>query len=224
MFRLVEPEEFPRYPGLYSGEYGPTDEVLALADSPLKLFLFFLPKECWTEVAKQSNRYFDQNLSAQVDRIFDNQKPPGKKPKEWFMLREAKKEDIQPHEVLQILGLLIARMLNPHRRRYRDLWGTTSVGAVARGTFNDFLPRHRFEHIMTNLHFNDNADTRATTDRAWKIRSAIEVLQTSFPRGYKTPPVLSFDEGILPSRNRNNPTRKYLKAKPHKWGTKLFLT
>ncbi|POM60937.1 hypothetical protein PHPALM_30135, partial [Phytophthora palmivora] len=86
------------------------------------------------------------------------------------------------------------------------------------------MPRHRFEHIMAKLHFTNNADVQAASDRAWKVRSVINTLQETFPRGYATPPVISFDEGIIPSRNRNNPTRQYLKAKPHKWGTKLFLT
>ncbi|ETN02644.1 hypothetical protein PPTG_16248 [Phytophthora nicotianae INRA-310] len=34
----------------------------------------------------------------------------------------------------------------------------------------DYMPRHRFEHIMTNLHFTNNADAQAVTDRAWKVR------------------------------------------------------
>ncbi|POM60735.1 hypothetical protein PHPALM_30376 [Phytophthora palmivora] len=98
------------------------------------------------------------------------------------------------------------------------------VGAVPRGTFNDYMPRHRFEHIMASLHFTNNADVQAASYRAWKVRYVMNTLQETFPRGYATPPVISFDEGIIPSRNRNNPTRQYLKGKPHKWGTKLFLT
>lgn len=223
----VDPDNFPpdqHYPGLYSGEYGPTDEVLALTHSPLKLFFFFMPKSLWRQVAKETNRYFVQNLTSRVERMFSSQKTPAKKSKEWFLHREAKKRDVKPHEILQALGLLMARMLNPHRRRLRDHWGTNAVGAIPRGTFNDFLPRNRFEHIMGNLHFTNNADTRAATDRAWKVRSIVETLQETFPLGYKTPPIISFDEGVLPLKNRNNPTRQYLKAKPHKWGTKLFLT
>ncbi|OWY90991.1 hypothetical protein PHMEG_00040613, partial [Phytophthora megakarya] len=140
------------------------------------------------------------------------------------MNKESKKPDIKPHEVLHVLGLLLARMLNPHRRRFRDHWSRHGVGAVARGTFNEWMSRNRFEHVMANLHFTNNADVRASTDRAWKLRSVVDILQKTFPRGYKTPPVISFDEGIIPTKNRKNPTRQYLKAKPHKWGTKVFLT
>ncbi|DAZ93452.1 TPA: hypothetical protein N0F65_007098 [Lagenidium giganteum] len=79
---------------------------------------------------------------------------------------------------------------------------------------------HRTQH----LHFTDSNDERAKTDRAWKVRSVVDCMQVRFRRGYKTPAALSFDEGITPSRSRYNPTRQYLKDKPHKWGTKLFIT
>ncbi|GMF51242.1 unnamed protein product [Phytophthora fragariaefolia] len=183
-----------------------------------------MPKTFWRVVAEESNRYFLQNLTARVDRMHLNQRSSGKKSRDEFMMREAKKDDIEPHEILHVMGLLMARMLNPQRRRFRDHWSTERVGAVCRGTFNGYMPRHRFEHIMTNLNFTNNANVQAASDRAWKARSVITTLQETFPRGYTTPPVISFDEGIIPPRNRNNPTRQYLKAKPHKWGTKLFLT
>ncbi|POM59490.1 hypothetical protein PHPALM_31777 [Phytophthora palmivora] len=142
--------------------------------------------------------------------MYTKQRTPGKVSREEYMNREGKIFAIEPHEILHVLGLLMARMLSPQRRRFRDHWQTEGIGAVPRGTFNDFMPRHRFEHIMANLHFTNNADAQAALDRAWKVRSVIETLQETFPRGYKTPPVISFDEGIIPSRNRNNPTRQYL--------------
>ncbi|OWZ01736.1 hypothetical protein PHMEG_00026819 [Phytophthora megakarya] len=57
-------------------------------------------------------------------------------------------------------------------------------------------------------------------DRAWKIRPVVNVLQRTFARGYKPPPIISFDEATLPSRSRYNPTRQFNKDKPHRWGTK----
>ncbi|POM58186.1 Hypothetical protein PHPALM_37205 [Phytophthora palmivora] len=167
-----DPGNFPpdqRYPNLYSGDYGPTEEVLKLSDSPLKL-----------TIAEESNRYFVQNLTARVDKMFEKQHTPGRRSKEWFLQREAKKAAIVPHELLHVIGLLIARMLNPHHRHFRDHWGQ--------------MPRGRFRHIMANLHFTNNAKEKATTDRAWKVRSIVDTLQQTFPLGYSTPPVISFDE------------------------------
>ncbi|OWY95642.1 hypothetical protein PHMEG_00034298, partial [Phytophthora megakarya] len=147
---------------LFSGEYGPTDDVLAVAHDPLKLFFFFMPKDFWKDVAKESHRYFLQNLTARVDRMFENQKTPGKTTKKQFMNKESKKSDIKPHEVLHVLGLLLAHMLNPHRRRIREHWSRHGVGAVSRGTFNEWMSRNWLEHVMVNLHFTNNAGARAS--------------------------------------------------------------
>ncbi|OWY99567.1 hypothetical protein PHMEG_00029407 [Phytophthora megakarya] len=74
-----------------------------------------------------------------------------------------------------------------------------------------------------NRHFNPNSDPRAHTDRSWKIRKVVEVLQQTFARGFVAPSHLAFDEAILPSRSPFNKIRLYLKDKPHKWDTKLFM-
>ncbi|GMF15706.1 unnamed protein product [Phytophthora fragariaefolia] len=76
---------------------------------------------------------------------------------------------------------------------------------------------------MGYLHFSNNKSPSASIDRAWKIRPVVDVLQKTFARGYRAPPVISFDEAPLPSRSRYNPTRQFNKAKPHKWGTKVFV-
>ncbi|KAG3002454.1 hypothetical protein PC120_g19729 [Phytophthora cactorum] len=85
----LDPDNFAseqRYPGLYCGEYGPTEVVLSLAESPLKLFFFFMPKSFWRNVATETDRYFVQNLTSRVDRMINNQKTPGKKSKSGFYI------------------------------------------------------------------------------------------------------------------------------------------
>ncbi|GMG17935.1 unnamed protein product [Phytophthora fragariaefolia] len=99
----------------------------------------------------------------------------------------------------------------------------TDEGAISRGSFGSVLRRDRFMEISRNLHFNPNNDPRAQTDSAWKIRKVVEVLQKTFARGYVAPSHLAFDEAILPSRSSFNKMRVYMKDKPHRWGTKLFM-
>ncbi|POM78441.1 hypothetical protein PHPALM_4026 [Phytophthora palmivora] len=50
------------------------------------------------------------------------------------------------------------------------------------------------------------------------------ILTKTFKNGFVTPPRVSFVEGMLPSFSPYNKTRVYMKVKPHKWGTKMFLT
>uniref|UniRef100_H3H361 PiggyBac transposable element-derived protein domain-containing protein n=1 Tax=Phytophthora ramorum TaxID=164328 RepID=H3H361_PHYRM len=73
------------------------------------------------------------------------------------------------------------------------------------------------------MHFSDNAHRRAATDRAWKFRPVIETLQDTFHRNFVPPSVMAFDEAMLPSRSTFNRMRVFMKDKPHRWGTKLFM-
>ena len=138
--------------------------------------------------------------------------------------RLRKEDAFEPYEYPKLIGLLIAHMLCPHKQRLSRHWTPVGVGAVPAKQFGKFMSWNRFNQLFKSLHFTNNKDEKAKTDRAWKVRSMIDCLQATFRRGFNTPPVLSFDEGILPSRSRYNPTRQFLKDKPHKWGTKLFVT
>ncbi|KAG2840833.1 hypothetical protein PC111_g3317 [Phytophthora cactorum] len=73
------------------------------------------------------------------------------------------------------------------------------------------------------MHFSSNNAPQAATDRAWKPRPVITALQDNFQRSFIPPPVMAFDEAMLPSRSAFNRMRVYMKDKPHKWGTKLFM-
>jgi hypothetical protein len=83
---------------------------------------------------------------------------------------------------------------------------------------------YRFDEILRCLHFSNNNDPRARTDRIWKLRPVVATVEKKFLTGFHIPGVLSFDEGMLPSRSKFNKTRTYMKDKPHKWGTKVFMT
>ncbi|KAE9108764.1 hypothetical protein PF010_g11780 [Phytophthora fragariae] len=100
---------------------------------------------------------------------------------------------IKGHVIVRCIGLLTARILCPHSRRLSDHWATTTVGAVPAGTFGRYIPKARFGRIMQNLHFSDNSDAKADTDRAWKVRPVVEIMQRTFLAGYNVPPVLAFD-------------------------------
>lgn len=218
------------YPGLHQGYSGPTPEVLHRGDSPMALFFYFMPVALWQHVAVCSNKYQRDMLHARVDDAYKRHKrrcqanPATKKKTRRDVLQELQAvPPIKPHELCRFVGLLIARTICPNREKLANHWKTTDEGAIPRGAFSSVMARDRFMDICRNLHFNDNDDPRATTDRAWKIRKVVEVLQRTFREGYVPPAELSFDEAMLPSRSRFNKMRVYMKAKPHKWGTKLFM-
>ncbi|KAG2959752.1 hypothetical protein PC118_g22862 [Phytophthora cactorum] len=208
----LDPDTFPEdteYPDLYKGKYGPTEEVMEKADSPLDLLFFFMPRSLWSKIAKESNRYYDQHLNERIDRMYRKQREKGKEvTREEVMDKEAKQhKPIKGHETVRVIGLLMARMLYPHSADSRII-GLLHPSALS----------------LLNLHFSHNADANAETDRAWKVRPVVEAMQKTFLAVYDVPPVLTFGEAVISSRSRHNVTRQYLKDKLHKWGTKLFMT
>ncbi|GMF30512.1 unnamed protein product [Phytophthora fragariaefolia] len=130
---------------------------------------------------------------------------------------------IEAWKVLRVVALLIAKMLVPIRKGIAAHWSLKKVGALPANRFGTFMPKNRFFHILGYLHFSNNKSPQAHRDRAWKIRPVVDVLQRTFARGYKMPPLISFDEATLPSRSRYNPMRQFNRDKPHRWGTKVFV-
>jgi hypothetical protein len=130
---------------------------------------------------------------------------------------------IESHELAVFIGLLIARSVMPNREKFANHWKQSDEGAISRGSFGRFIARDRFMQVARDLHFNSNNDPRARTDRAWKIRAVVSCLQKTFRQNFVPPSELSFDEAMLPSRSSFNKMRIYMKDKPHKWGTKLFM-
>ncbi|GMF31734.1 unnamed protein product [Phytophthora fragariaefolia] len=223
-------EDAGSYPRLRQGYSGPTAEALRHGDSPVALFFYFLPVVLWQHIAACSNEYHREMLPRRIDEAYQRyRKKQRRKPDLPRKTRRDIQHDmetmkpIMPHELCQFIGLLAARTIAPNREKLANHWKTTDVGAISRGSFGSVISRDRFMEISRNLHFNSNSDVRAQTDRAWKIRKVVEVLQRTFARGYISPSHLTFDETVLPSRSSFNKMRVYMKDKPHKWGTKLFM-
>lgn len=102
----------------------------------------------------------------------------------------------------------------------RSYWGKYSLEPVRQA-----MTRHRFEEIRTRLHFNDNSAAVAKGvsgyDRLFKVRPLIEHFNEKFssiPMRHRA----CVDEQMCPTKMQGNPTRQYMPAKPHKWGSKLF--
>ena len=229
---MSDPNQFPadaEYPGLFAGHFGPSASALdAASEGPLAIFLYLLPLKMWNMIRDETNRYQRQQIAIRAAKIRERQKKNKVKnteTKAQIRARLRAEHPFQTVDLLRAMGLLIARMMCPHKQRIGRHWGSSAEGAIPKGTFGAYMPRNRFDQLMRSLHFSNNHDSRASTDRAWKVRPIVDVLQVTFKRGYTAGvPVLSFDEGVLPSRSRYNPIRQYMKDKPHKWGTKMFLT
>ncbi|POM76007.1 LOW QUALITY PROTEIN: Hypothetical protein PHPALM_6802 [Phytophthora palmivora] len=190
------------------------------------LFFFFMPVALWY------NNYKHEQLEARVEAyITRRNKIQHRHPEDTTSIRTPRDvrmslmdvQPVLPHELCVFIGLLLTRAIQPNREKISNNWKMSDEGGIAKGVFGNYMPRDRFMEISRNLHFSSNLDPRAKTDRAWKIRKVVHVLQRTFRRGYTPPAELAFDEAMLPSRSSFNTTRVYMKDKPCKWGTELFM-
>ncbi|KAE9350000.1 hypothetical protein PF008_g6658 [Phytophthora fragariae] len=215
----------PTYADLYDGSYGPTNSVLAVAEDPLALLFYFMPPKLWAQIAVESNTYHRESIPQRARAIRAQQRKGGGEVEDLGDIRRRLDgvEDMDAYEVLRVMALLIARMLAPIRKGIAAHWSVAKAGAMPANRLGFFMGKNHFFHIMGYMHFSNNKSPKASTDRAWKIRPVVDVLQRTFARGYRVRPVISFDEATLPSRSRYNPTRQFNKDKPHKWGTKVLV-
>lgn len=209
----------------------PTEIAQALGCNMEGLFFLFLPKEMWISIAKESNRYQRQFRSQAIESIMIRQRRMKERRPDYKMktLQQVKKEldafkPIQPHELVHFIGLLCARTLCPHREKLAKHWAVDAQGAVPKGTFGRFMSRKRFEEIVRFMHFSNNNDAAAKQYKTWKIKPIADTINKTFKLGMSVGQRIAFDEGMIPMKSKYNPMRQYLRAKPHPWGTKCYLT
>ncbi|POM62848.1 hypothetical protein PHPALM_27941 [Phytophthora palmivora] len=116
---------------------------------------------------------------------------------------------IKPHEVLHVIGLLVARTLCSHADGLEKHCGTREDGAVPRETFGRYTKRERFLIVTRYLQFASKPTGFSARDKAWRVRPIIQAV--------------GFDEGTIPNHSQVNPIRVYNKDKPHKYGTKCYM-
>ncbi|KAE9189650.1 hypothetical protein PF005_g19560, partial [Phytophthora fragariae] len=59
----------PAYPGFGADEARPVGELLDVWRSPLLTLFFFVPKTVWVSIAKETNRYFLQQVGKRAERM-----------------------------------------------------------------------------------------------------------------------------------------------------------
>ncbi|OWZ06586.1 hypothetical protein PHMEG_00021137 [Phytophthora megakarya] len=113
------------------------------------------------------------------------------------------------------MGLLVAHILCSPQVRFSQHWSMPEDGAVTAGTFGKFMPRNRYQDILRDLHFVDNESQLVTS---WESSDQWLI-------GYKTLPCrLDPTLWVLPATSKRNNTRMFMPDKPHRYGSKMFMT
>ncbi|GMF28511.1 unnamed protein product [Phytophthora fragariaefolia] len=213
------------YPHQSKDVAAPKCELEGIAHSPVMLFFYFVPKSLWVSITKETNRYKKQTLRARAHRVREKQRKRQTASVETVkqIERRLRAEPLyEAHELLHVIGLLIARMLNPMTRRLSRHWSMSDDGAIPAGNFGRYMPRNRCTSILRDVHFVNNEAPRVR-DNTWKLRPVVDMIQSRFLSGWSLPSKFSFDEGVLPATSKRNTTRMFMSDKPHRYGTKIFM-
>ncbi|OWZ07821.1 hypothetical protein PHMEG_00019740 [Phytophthora megakarya] len=158
------------YPGLNMEEAQSVLELRSVCHSPMLTFFYFVPKSLWVKIKEETNRYCKQRTEKRARKILAQQGHPHRETLTQIRRRLMAKADYQTHEILHVMGLLVARMLCPQKRSFASHWCMTENGAVPAGTFGRFMPRNRCQDILRDLHFVDNEEER-NWDKLWKLQT-----------------------------------------------------
>lgn len=170
---------------------------------PYKIFRQFLTDEILDIIVVETNRYALQYTSF-------HQLRPRALLKKWT---DTNRDEIKKFiAILMIMGIV-------HLPKMRLYWSSTEKF----GNFfvQKIMKRDRFECLLKCLHFSNNEDAAATTDRLFKIRNIIELICKQFHTTLVPGENLVIDESMVPWRGRLR-FRQYLPSKSHKYGIKLY--
>jgi hypothetical protein len=99
------------YDGLGADEAHPVAEPQAVCHSPLETFFYFMPKSLWVLICAESNRYNLQQVNRCAVAMQAKQAALRRKTVPQICRRLKAKPAYETHEILHVVGLLIARML-----------------------------------------------------------------------------------------------------------------
>ncbi|GMF37715.1 unnamed protein product [Phytophthora fragariaefolia] len=212
----------PSYPGLGAEEARPVRELLDVWRSPLLTLFYFAPKFLWVSIARETNRYWLQQVNKRVERMAARQTGRPRKTAAQIARRLKATQAYGAHEILHVVGLLVARMLCPQKRRFAAHWSMVEHGAIPAGLFGRYMTRDRCQNIFRDLHFVDNTVDHGR-DKLWNLCPVVDTIQERFLAGWSLPAVFSFDEGVLPTTSKRNTTRMFMSDKRHRYVSKLFM-
>jgi hypothetical protein len=119
------------------------------------------------------------------------------------------------------IALQIAMGINS-KPELADYWSTYWLTS---NKFSDVMSRNRYQLLNTFLHFNDN-DQRVARgqdgyDPLFKVRPLLDIIDARYLNAYAPDKELSINESMIKFKGRIF-FRRYLPAKPTKWGIKTF--
>ena len=152
-------------------------------------------------MVKETNRYATQQSNPSYYR----------KCRKWV--------DLDVSDVQKFIGLRIF-MGYHYLPSFHDYWRDDPIdGGVTLPSL--VMSRDKFFRIKAHLHFSDNMHPDAKTDRYWKIRPVINILDERFRTVYTPTQKVCIDESLFLYRGRHHAVQ-FIKTKRSRYGLKVF--
>ncbi|XP_066518900.1 piggyBac transposable element-derived protein 4 [Hoplias malabaricus] len=196
---IDEKPNFPKF--LPKRQPGPQ---LILSYSPLQLFQLFFSTSVVQTIVQNTNKFAEKSAAA------------GKKMK-W--------KPVSVNEFYSYISLIIFMGL-VKAKRLTDYWSQSLIYKFPYPA--SVMTSKRFLAISSNLHLSDEDEENTTKkgtkeyDRLFKIKPLYLDILSACRSFFHPKRELSIDERMVASKARNG-MKQYMKAKPTKWGYKLFV-
>ncbi|POM59992.1 LOW QUALITY PROTEIN: hypothetical protein PHPALM_31201 [Phytophthora palmivora] len=189
-------------------------KALAAASTQSGAFFHILQPQVWEDIAVEFTASIDESVEGQhTNQLLRELKHPRFKAKSRDTLREdaLKTPRIKPRE--------LCRDPLPEQNKTREPLENEGRKRHISWMFWVFHDARSVHDSIQKPTFQQNDDSNAATDRAWKLRPVNDALQDRFAASYTPPAIISFYDAKLPSRSAFNRMRVYIKDTLHKWGT-----
>ena len=173
-------------------------------EGALHFFQLYFTDEIWDLLVTNSNKYAEWKRSQQE-----------KEGRPW--------EPVTIVELKAFMGVQLMMGIL-HLPRQEDYWQTKT--RYLSTELSRVFSRDRFEQILRYLHVSDREaeleKDDPNYDKLQKVRPLIDLLCPKFEELFDLGQNITVDEAMIPYKGRLS-FKQYMKAKPHKWGIKVFV-
>ena len=193
----------------------------------------FIPMSMYARIAQETNAYRarckESGKNADLDEL-DVYDAPG-------MTDELIQEHDRDYDVIwenqsigsvvRYMGIHVGMAIRP-RRNISDYWSKDSYGCLTADNFGRYMSRNRFNVIKKYFYINhakeEHFDAKGRLLDPWhKLRPFIDVVQENLLKNWNIGQWNSIDEGKIAYHGCCCPVLTFDRAKPIKWGMKVFM-
>ena len=183
----------------YKLKPGPTIDMPA--DAPAEAYFSkIFDDRVWDLIVTETNRY-------QHKTVLDSEHS-----RPW--------EDVTPEEMKAFIGIVI--LMGILKLPRLEMYWQEAHPLIQQHGIPEVMTLVRFQQIWRFLHLANSDNQDLDNDKLFKVRLLLDLIQPNLEDIYMMHEHVAVDETMIPFKGRIS-FRQYMKAKPTKWGIKVFV-